>query len=377
MTEATYTTTRPRHRRWLFVAVLVVVVAVLTGVASSIELPYYALSPGQATPVTPRIVVPAGRSHRIHGAVLLTDVLLSPVSLLDYLPDRWSSDTSLVPADEVLGPATPPAQLSAQGYLEMAQSQAAAKAAALSRLGYRVGARDAGVLIFAVQPGSPAAGVVMVGQIVTAVGTTPTPNACALVSALYRRAPGSTITLSVEQSSVTSNATLVPGKVVERTVRLGRPPAGSAASGCPGVSGPSRGYLGVEIETWQDFSYPIRVEIDTSDIGGPSAGLAMTLGIIDKLGGGDLTGGAVVAATGTIDPSGAVGDVGGVAQKTVAVERAGATAFLVPPEEFKVAKAKADPSLHVYAVSSLDRALAVLKRLGGHVPAASEPSGAG
>ena len=64
-------------------------------------------------------------------------------------------------------------------------------------------------------------------------------------------------------------------------------------------------------------------------IGGPSAGLAFTLGIINTLSGGNLTGGRTVAATGTIHPDGTVGDVGGVAQKTVAVERAGATLFLV------------------------------------------------
>ncbi len=71
----------------------------------------------------------------------------------------------------------------------------------------------------------------------------------------------------------------------------------------------------------------------TQDIGGPSAGLAMTLGIIDKLSSGRLTGNRIVAATGTIDQYGNVGDVGGVAEKTIAVERAGATIFFVPSVE--------------------------------------------
>jgi PDZ domain-containing protein len=68
-----------------------------------------------------------------------------------------------------------------------------------------------------------------------------------------------------------------------------------------------------------------------------------------------------------------VGDVGGVPQKTIAVERAGATVFFVPPQEYKAALSKDTPQLHVYAVSTLDQALAILKRLGGilsssHVP---------
>ena len=61
----------------------------------------------------------------------------------------------------------------------------------------------------------------------------------------------------------------------------------------------------------------------------------MTLGIMDKLSTGPLTGGHVVAATGTIDADGDVGDVGGVAEKTIAVERAGATVFFVPTVELR------------------------------------------
>jgi PDZ domain-containing protein len=95
----------------------------------------------------------------------------------------------------------------------------------------------------------------------------------------------------------------------------------------------------------------------------------MTLGIIDKLSGGRLTGRRIVAATGTIDPQGDVGDVGGVPQKTIAVERAGATVFFVPPQEYKAAMSKDIPQLHVYAVSTLDQALRILERLGGTAPA--------
>ena len=78
------------------------------------------------------------------------------------------------------------------------------------------------------------------------------------------------------------------------------------------------------------YEFPFSVSINSDDIGGPSAGLAWTLGIISKLSGGDITGGKTVAATGTIHPDGTVGDVGGVKQKTVAVQRAGATLSWCP-----------------------------------------------
>jgi PDZ domain-containing protein len=133
-------------------------------------------------------------------------------------------------------------------------------------------------------------------------------------------------------------------------------------------------YLGVSLETQQAWHFPVNVRVRIPDVGGPSAGLSMTLGIIDKLSGGHLTGNRVVAATGTIDPEGDVGDVGGVAQKTIAVERAGATVFFVPPQEYQAAMSKDTPQLHVYAVSSLDQALRILKRLGGTVPPGNVPA---
>ncbi len=128
--------------------------------------------------------------------------------------------------------------------------------------------------------------------------------------------------------------------------------------------------LGIQPEDQVDYTYPFPVKIDVTNIGGPSAGLAMTLGVIDALTSGSVTGGHTVAATGTIDSQGDVGDVGGVAQKTVAVENAGASIFLVPPQEYKAAMSKDRPGLKVYAVSTLDQALQVLAAHGGTVPPA-------
>jgi PDZ domain-containing protein len=155
---------------------------------------------------------------------------------------------------------------------------------------------------------------------------------------------------------------------VQRTITLGTPPKGLVDTGCGPPTKPTA-YLGVDTAQQLAWDFPVKVSVQIPDVGGPSAGLAMTLGIIDKLSGGDLTGKRTVAATGTIDPEGDVGDVGGVAQKTIAVERAGATVFFVPPEEYTAAMSKDTPQLHVYRVSSLDQALGILKRLGGTMPA--------
>ncbi|MET7692412.1 S16 family serine protease [Streptomyces sp. NPDC005483] len=120
----------------------------------------------------------------------------------------------------------------------------------------------------------------------------------------------------------------------------------------------------------------VKVTLKLADVGGPSAGLLFTLGIIDKLdgdgAGGDLTGGRTIAGTGTIDADGTVGAVGGVALKTQAAKRDGATVFLVPKDECGDAKAELPKGLRLIPVTSLKGAVSALTSLEsgkGSVPA--------
>jgi PDZ domain-containing protein len=105
----------------------------------------------------------------------------------------------------------------------------------------------------------------------------------------------------------------------------------------------------------------IKVTLRLADVGGPSAGLLFSLGIIDKLdgdgSGGDLTGGRVIAGTGTIDTEGKVGAVGGVPLKTQAARRDGATVFLVPKAECADAKAELPKGLRLVPVTTLKGAV--------------------
>lgn len=91
-------------------------------------------------------------------------------------------------------------------------------------------------------------------------------------------------------------------------------------------------------------------------IAGPSAALPFALEIIDQLTPQDLTGGRAIAATGTLDPNGRVGRVGGLAQKALAAERAGATVLLVPKGDEAVSRRYAR-RLTVIGVESLGAAL--------------------
>ncbi|WP_369389531.1 S16 family serine protease [Streptomyces sp. CG1] len=111
----------------------------------------------------------------------------------------------------------------------------------------------------------------------------------------------------------------------------------------------------------------VKVTLRLADVGGPSAGLLFTLGIIDKLhgdgSGGDLTGGRAIAGTGTIDADGKVGAVGGVALKTQAARRDGATVFLVPQAECADAKADLPKGLQLIPVTTLKGAVDSLEAL--------------
>jgi PDZ domain-containing protein len=353
-------------------AVVALVLVILALVADHIQLNEYSITPGQAQSVAPLIKVPPDRAHHLKGTIMLTDVLLTQLSLLSYLPAHLDGNAQIVPAGEVLDPGTSASQLEAQGFVQMQQAQDAARAAALSRLGYSVSQHDGGAQILAILSGTPADKALAVGDVVTAVNGTPTPDFCSFTRALHPLAPGDVARLSVSPVTFDSNGSPIYGKPTVKAIRTTAAPHNDVSSGCPGLSTPNRARLGVEVQTDTVFGFPFHVALDPNGIGGPSAGLAMTLGIIDQLSSGRLAHGTV-AATGTIDPQQQVGAVGGVPQKTVAVENAGATLFLVPPANYHDALSKATPSLRVCQVSTLGQALGDLAHFGGHVAASLHP----
>ena len=124
----------------------------------------------------------------------------------------------------------------------------------------------------------------------------------------------------------------------------------------------------------RDAELPIDVQFTTDDIGGPSAGLAFTLTVLDVLTEGDLTGGADIVVTGSIDRAGNIGPIGGVHQKAFAARDAGADIFLVPDANFEEADAAVD-DLRIEPVATLDDALEIIGEFGGNatdLPTADE-----
>ncbi len=347
---------------------VVVLLAVLVGISFSIQLNYYALMPGSACVVNtlvrasysaacggvPLVTVPAGMDHPSRGEILLTDVSLSRVRLVDFIPDTLRSDTQVVSANAILG-STPPSQLGAQDALAMLDSTLSARVAALRRLGYAVGITPGGAIINQVEPGSPADGRLQVGDVVTSVDGQSTPSADDVVTDTRRHSPGQVIHLRVHpvDGSHARNVAITLGAHRDH--------------------GKEVAFIGVSLEAHNSYDLPFPVKIDSANIGGPSAGLAFALAIVQELTPGDITGDHRISATGTIAPDGSVGEIGGVAQKADAARAAGATVFLVPSANYAQAKAHAGPHLRVISVKSLDDALAALGAAGGNVRSLPAP----
>jgi Lon-like protease len=328
----------------------------------------YSLTPGVAQPVAPLIKVSGIKADAPRDNILLTDVYLTPLSAWQWLTSHLQSHVEYVTSDQLVDPGIPSSELNAQGYLEMYYSKQAAEVAALRALGWTIPATPDGAVVAGVIAPSPAraAGVKVADRIVAVDGRAVT-SICTLFAAMDPVRPGDEVRVTLAPARITGAGAISWSTARVVTVRAGRLPGADTGEGCAG-QGPLRAWLGVEPEDGVAFATPGRITINTSDIGGPSAGLAMALTLVERLSAGSLTGPGVVAATGTISPTGAVGDVGGVAEKTIAVERAGARVFFVPPVEVPVARAAASPGLTVIGVSSLAQALRDLERLGGRAP---------
>lgn len=141
---------------------------------------------------------------------------------------------------------------------------------------------------------------------------------------------------------------------------------------------PERTIVGFRPFDTRAITLPFEVSIDTGRIGGPSAGLAFTLALIDELTEGELTGGRNIAVTGTINLDGTVGPIGGLSQKVNAVLQHGVEVFLVPASQFELRepddgepdlRQKLDDAGHgdveIIPVATLDEALEALIELGG------------
>jgi PDZ domain-containing protein len=332
---------------WLTVAFVTISMAAIAGVV--IKLPYYTYSPGSALNLDPRVSVDGARTYPAKGELFLLFVNQNArINVWQWLQASFDPDIDLVKEKAVTGGRTI-SEVREDGDHEMAMSQLAAKKEALEAAGYTVPI-DPGVLVVSTFIGLPAHDVLQPGDIILTLDGGPVADIDALVNVVQQHERGERIPITWRRD-------------------------GKEHHGEVGVGADENGRPLLGITPAPNYDFPVDISIDTSNIGGPSAGLAMTLEIVDKLTPGDLTGGLNVAVTGTIDADGNVGEIGGISQKAVAARRAHAQLFLVPkcadtspdsPCERGIARAKERiGDAPIVPVGSLDEALRALEKAGG------------
>jgi PDZ domain-containing protein len=251
-----------------------------------------------------------------------------------------NSSVAIVPKATIFPPGQTQEQSDAENTQEMTDSQDTAITAALAALDIKPTGSE--VVVAAVDDGSPADGKLEPGDVIDsvdgkAVGNDGQSAMGAVTSAIQKLTPGAQVTFGItrddKKQSVTTATTNSGGKT----------------------------QVGISIESENVF--PFSVDIQLNNVGGPSAGMMFALGIIDKLTDTNLTGGRVVAGTGTIDASGNVGAIGGIQMKTIGARDAGATVFLAPASNCAEAKANQPAGLELVKVNTLQDALNALADL--------------
>jgi PDZ domain-containing protein len=329
-------------RSWIGTLVLLVVAVAL--LLTFIRLPYFVFRPGSVQALSDRVTITRGERFDPVGEVYFTTVRQdSTVNGWEYLEARLKGSLTLVGEDRVLGGRSRDENRSFNMRL-MRVSKSTAAAVALRHLGIDpIEATGVGMA----EVVGPSTGLLTTDDVILSVDGVEVRVAMDLVHAIGGRAPGEVVSLEVEPVRGGMS------RVVE--VVLGER-----------EDDPTIGFLGVVPQTrWEDVDdLPVDVLVNTGRVGGNSAGLALTLSILDLVTPGELTGGLRVATTGTIDIDGNVGPIGGIVQKVAAAEEAGIDLLLVPVTELADAREHAG-DLAVEGVSTLDDALAALARHGG------------
>jgi PDZ domain-containing protein len=254
----------------------------------------------------------------------------------------WIHDNAtLIPADLIVPPGTSGAAARAADLREMQISQQVAAAVALRRLGYHVTVKPDGVIVNAVDVDADAYRKLQAADVIVAIDGRPTPSIARLRQVLGGVKPGDTVQVRIRRGSET---------VIE-TIRTADDP-----------QEPGRALIGFAPAQAAEIKLPIRVTIDAQGIGGPSAGLAFALEVMQQLGR-NVDRGHRVAATGEMELDGAVAPIGGVKQKIFDARKAKVDVFLVPAgDNARVAKRYAG-SLRVIPVHTFGQALEALAAL--------------
>ncbi len=336
-------------RRNLTLTVSVSILVLLTCLLSFLPVPYVTMRPGPVFNTLGEIggepMLTFGddvKTYPTDGQLDFTTVSVtraeSTMSLVAAVQGWINPNVAVVPHDFLYPDNQTNAQSQAEGAAQLASSQDASKAAGMRAAGYEVTEVPQ---VAAVAEDGPAAGKLEVGDQITSVDGTEVTEQSEVADLIGAHEPGEKVTIGY--------------------VRDGKPGAATITTTAMDDD-PDRARVGISVGT--GFEFPIDVENHIGDrVGGPSAGTMFALAIYDELTPGALTGGQHVAGTGTIDPEGTVGSIGGVRQKMAGAAAAGADIFLVPADNCQEAMSGGDFDMTIVKVAQLQDAIDAISAL--------------
>ena len=309
----------------------------------NIELPYYAFSPGPVGDALSAVEATDVELYAASEELLMLTVSSQSVNPIEALLAGFDPTVDLVQREAVRSPDESDEDFVARNRASMDLSKETAIALALERLGYEVSTSSDGVAIAEVSGETPAAAVLEVNDVINAVDGESVELPDEIGAALLGRSPGDTIEIDLTRDGESLRVSV---ELIERD------------------DDPAAPMIGISVAALNPrFLYPFPIDIDAGLIGGPSAGMMYTLAVMELLGPDDLTGGGTIAGTGTISADGVVGAIGGIRQKVVAAEAAGAKAMLVPASNYEEALTAPRGDLELIPVANLDEALEALAAL--------------
>jgi PDZ domain-containing protein len=332
----------PRFMR-AFLAGLVLVVCF--GLPSSLLLTNNGMeAPGLALSTDPMIEVPASHRYPQAGSFILTTVIpQAPITAGEWLVGQLTPAVKIVPPATIVPDSLTPQEVAQQGFQMLDESESTAIVVGLQQAGFNAAMVGKGVRILSIEANSRAQGLLQPGDVIVALNGKPIHTTNDLIDQLQGQKSNAIVQLQVDR--------------LQQKMDLKVPLMPPSASGDPPRIGIAIASAG------SDVSLPFPVEINPQKIvGGPSAGLMFALSVYNAVTPDDLTGGRKIAGTGTINLDGSVGPIGGVEQKVVAAELAGATYFLSPPENYAAARSVAR-HIQVVEVASITQAIKFLRSL--------------
>ncbi|WP_123523680.1 PDZ domain-containing protein [Streptomyces sp. 840.1] len=347
----------PRRTATMLASTLVLIALLCAGVL--IKVPYAEMSPGPTVNTLgevdgdPVLQITGHKTYKTSGHLNMTTVRVTGadyrMNLVEAVYGWLGHDSLVVPHDTLYPDGKTEQQSTQENAEEFSQSQESAKVAALTELGIPVSSR---VVVSTVIKDSPAQGKLHAGDVIKAVDGTAVKQPEDVAKLVTRHKPGQDVTFTV-----------IPAKAAAAAEKAGKEPEGTEKITLTTAKAPKENRAIVGIQAGTDHTFPFDIDIKLADVGGPSAGLMFSLGIVDKLTPGQLTGGKFVAGTGTIDDKGKVGPIGGINMKLVGARNAGARYFLTPADNCKSAASDTPDGLTLVRVKTIDDAKKSLDRI--------------